>query len=133
MSGVNTDSDDNRSRSIFRQVRETIGGKSRSRHRGDTRSASSSLTIVNNTRGSADNIDRQSLQTKLHSKKSTATSFSHRLSLLDQVKLHISKTRKYDLTKPSSYENDEYTHLSLPPMTSISVSYFLKKFFFFLR
>jgi hypothetical protein len=123
MSGENPDSDGNRSRSIFRQVRETLGGMSRSRHRVDTRMESSPLTLINNERKSADNIDLRNIQTKPDIRKSTPISFSHHLSLLNQVKSHINKTKKsHPSTSLSSWENDDYTHLSLPPMNSKSVS-----------
>jgi hypothetical protein len=114
MSGENLDSDSSRSRSIFRQVRDTFGGMSRSRHRVDAQMESSPLTLNNKERKSADNIDLQNTQIKSPSRKSTPISFTHHLSLLNQVKLHINKPKK------STCKNDDYTHLSLPPMNSVS-------------
>jgi len=128
MSGENyLDSDNTRSRSIFRQVRETIGGMNRSRHRGDKRTGSPILKSVNRKHGSADNIDTQNLETKLQLKKPVPNAISHHRSLLNQVKLHINKNRKnHQTTPPSSYmENDDYIHLSLPSAIPGSVSYFL--------
>jgi hypothetical protein len=119
MSGENPDSDDNRSRSIFRQVRETIGSMNRSRHRGDKRNASPPITLVNNKHGSADNIDTQGLQSKIHLKIPTPVSFSHHLSLLNQVKSHINKARKSHQTTSLSPDIDDYVHLSLSPVVSI--------------
>ncbi len=121
MSGENLDSDNARSRSIFRQVCETISGKNRSRHQEDVRSGSPILTLVKTKCESADNIDKQNLQTK----KPTPIAYSHHRSLLNQVKSHINKNRKNHQTTLSSYmENDDYTHLSLPTPIFILVSYF---------
>lgn len=119
MSGENLDSDNNRSRSIFRQVRDTFGNISRSRHRNDVRNRSPPLTLINDKRSSIDSIN---IQTKLNLKKTTPIPFSHHLSLLNQVKSHINRTRKPHQTTPSDI--DLHTHLSLPTMNSFSVSLF---------
>lgn len=120
MSGEAQDSDNNRSRSLFRQVRDTIGNMNRSRHRNDDRNGSppSSSILTNNKRASFDSI---TTSTKVHSKKSTTPiSFSQHLSLLNQVKSHINKTRKTHQTTPAEINGSKY--LSLPPMNSFTVS-----------
>ena len=123
MSGENTDLDaTNRSRSLLRQVRDTIGGINRSRNRLDTTTGSPPLRLTLPKRQSLDNIDTKPLQTKIHPKKSTPIAFSHHLSLLNQVKSHINKTRKYHPNIPSPGEFDDSKYLSLPPTISISVS-----------
>ena len=122
MSDENSDSDNNRSRSLLRQVRETLGGVSRNRHHVESRTESP--TLINNKRISADSINTSTFPTKFHSKKSTPNSFAHHLSLLNQVKSHITKTRKHQPTR-SSLDNDDYT-----PDISTSVSCFKQKAFF---
>jgi hypothetical protein len=125
MSGENLDSDNARSRSIFRQVRETISGKNRNRHQGNVRTGSPILTLVKTKCESADNIDTHNLQTKFQLNKPAPIAYSHHRSLLNQVKSHITKNRKNHQTTLSSYmENDDYTHLSLPTPIFILVSYF---------
>jgi hypothetical protein len=124
-----SDEDNNRSRSLLRQVRETFGSVSRNRHHVETRTGSPSLPLSNNQRISVDSINTSNSPTKILSKKSTPNSFSRHLSLLNQVKSHITKTPKYRTTQSSS-DNDDYTHLSLSPIISTSVSCFKRKFFF---
>ena len=116
MSGENIDSDVNRSRSIFRQVRDTFSGINRSRHRIDARIESPPYKLTNKERKSADNIDLKNTQIKSQLRKSTPISFTHHLSLLNQVKSHLNKPKK------SPCENNDFTHLSLPSMNSLSVS-----------
>jgi hypothetical protein len=120
MSDENIDSDNNRSRSLLRQVRETFGSASRNRHHVETRTGSPSLPLSNNQRISVDNINASNFPTKILSKKSTPNSFSRHLSILNQVKSHITKTPKYQTTQSSS-DNDDYTHLSFSPIISASV------------
>jgi hypothetical protein len=133
MSGESTDSEtstnnnNSRSRSILHQVRETIGGINRSRHRAETTNGPSLLTLINTKRGSVDSMDTHNSQTKLRLKKiskaTTPVSFSHRLSLLNQVKSHITKTRKSHQNTQSPYKDEVYTHLSLPPTIPLLVSH----------
>jgi hypothetical protein len=123
MSNESPDLDNNRSRSIFRHVRETFGSIGRHKQRAETRAESPPLTLINTKCESADNIDRKNLQTKVNLKKTTPISFSHHLSLLNQFKSHINKTRKYQQTTQLSLDNDAYTPLSLPPMPYSPVSY----------
>lgn len=75
-----------RSRSLLRQVRETIGGINRTRNRTDKTADSCSLTYRFNKRGS--------LETNSIAKKPIPNAFSNHLSLINQVKSHINKTRK---------------------------------------
>jgi hypothetical protein len=124
MSNESPDLDAHRSRSLFRQVRETFGSLGRHRQRAETRIEPTSLSLVNTKCGSADNIDEKNLQTKVNVKKTTPISFSHHLSLLNQVKSHIHKTRKFHQTTQLSLDNDDYTHLSLPPLVFSPVSHF---------
>ncbi|CAF3929983.1 unnamed protein product [Rotaria sp. Silwood2] len=124
MSGENMTTDTNRSRSILRQVREKFGGVSGSRRRTARRTESSSSTLVNTKRISADNIDTKDCHTKSHLENPTPVTYSHHLSLLMNVKSHFNRTRKSPTTSASSCDNDERTNLSLPPVISISVSCF---------
>ncbi|CAF3070826.1 unnamed protein product [Rotaria sp. Silwood2] len=114
--------DTNRSRSILRQVREKFGGVSGSRRRTARRTESSSSTLVNTKRISADNIDTKDCHTKSHLENPTPVTYSHHLSLLMNVKSHFNRTRKSPTTSASSCDNDERTNLSLPPVISISES-----------
>jgi hypothetical protein len=132
MSEESTDSDavhsnTSHSRSILRQVRDTLGAVNRSRHRTETASEPPPPQLINTKRASLDHIDSDDSHGKARARKSprstTPVSFTSRLTLLDQVKLHMSKNRKCPATaSSSSNETDEYIHLSLPPMVSLAVS-----------
>lgn len=95
-----------RSRSLLRQVRETIGGINRTRNRTDKTADSCSLTYRFNTRGS--------LETNSITKKPIPNAFSNHLSLINQVKSHINKTRK---TQNES-ESKSITPLDLNAITN---------------
>jgi hypothetical protein len=137
MSGESTDSEfipsDNkkRSRSLLRQVRARFRGRSNSRQRIETTKESSCVLLLHEKRRSYDNFDIQKLQSKRRIKKNsiikTPISFSHRLSLFNQVKSHIIGTRKYHRTVPSTWneeEDDEDDYLSIPSVVSNSVSFY---------
>ncbi|CAF3469609.1 unnamed protein product [Rotaria sp. Silwood1] len=122
MSGENTRTDTTRSRSILRQVREKFGGMNVSRRRTERRAESSSSTLINTQRISADNIDAKHCQIQSHVEKTTPVTYSHHLSLLMNVKSHFNKRRKSPTASASSYDNDDRTNLSLPPLISVSES-----------
>jgi hypothetical protein len=127
MSGESTDSEsfpsDNnkRSRSLLRQVRASFVGKSGNRNHIDTTGESSSVLLLRQKRQSYDNIDIQKRRTKKPSRSKTPNSFSHHLSLLNQVKSHFIGTRKYRRTVPSIWTDDDEYH-SVPSITSNTVS-----------
>ena len=138
MSEDSTDSDavhssTSQSRSILRQVRDTLGSVNRNRHRTEIASEPPPPTpqLINSKRASLDHTDSDDSHGKARARKSprsaTPVSFTSRLTLLDQVKLHMNKNRKCPATtttSSSSTETDEYIHLSLPPppMVSLAVS-----------
>lgn len=122
MANENSDLEPVRSRSIFRQVRETFSGINRSRHRVDTRHGSSPLTLINTDHKSSDSLHGNQIQNKNSRRKSTTISFTHHLSLLNQVKSHITKSKKSHPTSSSSLGNDEFTRLSFLSTDSIPVS-----------
>ncbi|CAF1174131.1 unnamed protein product [Rotaria sp. Silwood1] len=122
MSGENTRTDTTRSRSILRQVREKFGGMNVSRRRTERRAESSSSTLINTQRISADNFDAKHCQIQSHVEKTTPVTYSHHLSLLMNVKSHFNKRRKSPTASASSYDNDDRTNLSLPPLISVSES-----------
>ena len=115
-----------RSRSILRQVGETLGVINRGRNRAETSADPPSVVLFNSKRGSVDSLDAQTLQGKSPLKKlpraTTPTSFSHRLSLLNQVKSHLNKARKAPSTIPLTNDDEDYAHLSLPPLKPVLVS-----------
>lgn len=77
-----------RSRSLLRQVRATLtGSRNSSRQRQDSRTSRPRLTST-----------------------TTPVAFSHRLSLLSQMKSHLIGQRKYRQTVPSN-SNDEEENL----------------------
>ncbi|CAF0731605.1 unnamed protein product [Rotaria sordida] len=123
MSSENMSTDNNRSRSLLRQVRDKFGGMSGSRRRTERRTDSPSLTLVNTKRISVDNIDTKDCQTKSHLENTTPVTFSHHLSLLMNVKSHFNKTRKSPTksttSTTSSCDNNDRTNLSLPPVISV--------------
>ncbi|CAF4517099.1 unnamed protein product [Rotaria magnacalcarata] len=119
MSGESVSTDDNRSRSLLRQVREKFGGN---RQRVERRAGSSSAALINTQRISAEHVETSNNQTKLHVDSTAPVSFSHHLSLLVNVKSRFRKTRKTS-TALSSPGNDDRKALSLPPINSDSVSY----------
>ncbi|CAF1417032.1 unnamed protein product [Rotaria magnacalcarata] len=118
MSGESVSTDDNRSRSLLRQVREKFGGN---RQRVERRAGSSSAALINTQRISAEHVETSNNQTKLHVDSTAPVSFSHHLSLLVNVKSRFRKTRKTS-TALSSPGNDDRKALSLPPINSDSES-----------
>lgn len=115
-----------RSRSILRHVGETLGVIHRARSRAETSAEPPSVVLINSKRASIDSLDTSNLQGKSHLKKlpraPPPTSCSHRLSLLNQVKSHLNKSRKAPQTIPLTNDDEDYTHLSLSPMISVQVS-----------
>lgn len=125
MANENSDLEPVRSRSIFRQVRDTFGGINRNRHRVDTRTDSSASTLINTDHKSNDNLHSHQIPNKNSHRKSTTISFTHHLSLLNQVKSHITKSKKSHPTTSSSLGNDEFTRLSFLSIDSMEVSRYL--------
>ncbi|CAF1446188.1 unnamed protein product [Adineta ricciae] len=99
-----------RPRSFLRQVRETFTGINRQRQTVKARTNSPVYTLVNKNLTSLDDIDIGNMQTKSHTKKSTPISFTHHLSLLNQVKSRFNKSRRLQ----TSLDSDDYAHSSLP-------------------
>jgi hypothetical protein len=121
MSGESTDSEsmpmnnNTRSRSLLRQVRASLIGRTDSRYQMDTIGESSSVLL----RRSFDNIDIQKPRSKQTSRPNTPISFSHRLSLF---KSHIIGSRKYRRTVPSTWNDDDDDDFqSAPSVMSNSV------------
>ncbi len=127
MSGESTDSEsfpinnNKRSRSLLRQVRASFVGQSGSRSHIDTTGESSSILLLRQKHRSFDNIDLPKRRTKKSSRSKTPNSFSHHLSLLNQVKSHFIGTRKYRRTEPSVWIDDDDYH-SVPSVISNTVS-----------
>ena len=107
-----------RPRSFLRQVRETFTGINRQRQTVKARTNSPVYTLVNKNLTSLDDIDIGNMQTKSHSKKPTPISFTHHLSLLNQVKSRFNKSRRLQ----TSSDSDEYAHSSLPSVILSPVS-----------
>ncbi|CAF3927185.1 unnamed protein product [Adineta steineri] len=118
MSGESTDSEcrsahnNSRSHSLLRQVRTKLRGKSSSRFRAATTTTSttdesSSISLTHSKHQSFENIDNIKKRVSNQSTKKPQVAFSHRLSLLSQVKSHIIGTRKYRLTTPSNLNDDD--------------------------
>ena len=123
MANENSNVESVRSRSIFRHVRETIGGLHRSRHRVDGKNDSTpSLTLINTTRKSADSLFPHHVQNKTSRKKSQNISFTHHLSLLNQVKSHMTKSKKSLPTTSTSLGDEEFTRISIVSISSMPVS-----------
>ncbi len=133
MSGESTDSEcspsdkNKRSRSLLRQVRATLVGKSSNRHRAETTDASLSVSLLREKHRLFDNIDIEKFQRKScikkTSKATTPISYSYRLSLLNQVKSHIIGNRKYRRTVPPTWTDDDDDYLSFTSINSNSVSH----------
>jgi hypothetical protein len=123
MSGESTDSEsfpsnnNKRSRSLLRQVRASFVG----RNHIDTAGESSSVLLLRQKHRSFDNIDIPKRRTKKSSRSKTPNSFSHHLSLLNQVKSHFIGNRKYRRTAPSVWLDDDDYH-SIPSAISNTVS-----------
>ena len=124
MSGESTDSEsfpssnnNKRSRSLLRQVRASFVG----RNHIDTAGESSSMSLLRQKHRSYDNIEIPKRRTKKPSRSKTPNSFSHHLSLLNQVKSHFLGTRKYRRTVPSVWMDDDDYH-SVPSAISNTVS-----------
>lgn len=136
MSGESTDSEsfpinnNKRSRSLLRQVRATLGGRSSSRRRLESSEESPSVVLLRQKRRSFDNYDTNKYQSKSRTKKDSITkspsSFSHRLSLLTHMKTHFIGPRKYRRAVPSTWNNDDDIddddYQSIPPLDLNSVS-----------
>ncbi|CAF0922999.1 unnamed protein product [Adineta steineri] len=116
MSDENINSNNIHSRSILRQVRDTFGSMGRNLQI-KTRTQSPPFTLVNNKHTSVDNIDLQNSHIKIHTKKSTPISFSHHLSLFNQVKSRVNKNRKHQNAQSLS-DNDDDIRSSLPVIIS---------------
>jgi hypothetical protein len=131
MSDESTDSEcdkNKRSRSLLRQVRATLAGRSSSRYRIETTNQSSTVLLLREKYRSFDNIDIEKFQPKHRTKKisisKTPVSCPHRLSLFNQVKSHLIGTHKYRRTSRSIWhDDDDDDYQSIPPITSNSVGY----------
>lgn len=120
MSDGHLESDAQRSRSIFRQVRDTFTSISRSRSHLKARTVSPPCTPAPRKRTSVDHADVENRPAKTPSKRPTPISFTHHLSLLTQVKSRFNRNRKLHNAQGSS-DNDDYTHLSLPSVMPTGV------------
>lgn len=120
MANENSNVESVRSRSIFRHVRETIGGINRHRHH--QTDSTPSLTLINNSRKSTDNLFPNHVQNKTTCKKSANISFTHHLSLLNQVKSHLTKSKKSHPAVSTSLGNEEFTRISILSINSMPVS-----------
>lgn len=129
MSGESTDSESfpsdttQRSRSLFRQVRASISGKNSHRTNiNPDHESSPCMRLLRQKRRSFEHIDSSSTQQRKNSARPpTPNSFSHHLSLLNQVKSHFTGTPKYRRTKQSQWIDDDDYH-SIPSIISITVS-----------
>lgn len=123
MSGDNAGSDSQtRSRSLFRQVRDKIGGVSGSRRRTERSVESASIKINNTERISADSIDAKNFQIKPALENNASGTLSHHLSLLRHVKFHFNKNRK-SAAIPSAYDHGNRKHGPSLPAIYVNVSY----------
>lgn len=108
-----------RSRSIFKQFQQSFGVIQRNRSRpsnNNESSSSSSLALINSKRSSSDNFEHQKNSSIKRSTRSTTPgSFSHRMSFLHHVKSHLNRSKK-----PSTNDQDDFTHLSLTKSTTVS-------------
>ena len=128
MSGESTDSEsfpsdtNQRSRSLFRQVRASISGKGSHRnHINQSHESSPCIRLLRQKRRSFENIDSYTQRRNNSARPPTPNSFSHHLSLLNQVKSHFTGTPKYRRTKPSLWADEDDYH-SIPSIISITVS-----------
>ncbi|CAF1475342.1 unnamed protein product [Adineta ricciae] len=109
MSGESTDSEctsaENsfRSRSLLRHVRNKLARKSFNRHH--TQTATDRSLSVALIRTSHRSFDYAEIEKRSISK--TPTSYSHRMSLLNQVRSHFTGSRKYRQTIPSDWNDDD--------------------------
>lgn len=123
MSDDNTNSEcspsanNKRSHSLLRQVRATLTGK----YRRETTDRSLSVSLLREKYRSFDNISTEKFQQKHYI---IPNSFSHRLSLFNQVKSHIIGHRKYHRTVPSSWTDDDYFSCTSIHFNSVSHSYY---------
>ncbi|CAF3636677.1 unnamed protein product [Rotaria sordida] len=119
----NDNNNNNRSRSLLRQIGATLTGRSCSRHPTDTTDESPSFSLLRKKHRSFDNVNIEQRSPKSYIKRTSKTktpiSFSHRLSLLNQVKTHIIGTHKHRQTI-SSISNDDNKYLLLPSIMSIT-------------
>ncbi|CAF1069183.1 unnamed protein product [Rotaria sordida] len=119
----NDNNNNNRSRSLLRQIGATLTGRSCSRHPTDTTNESPSVSLLRKKHRSFDNVNIEQRSPKCYIKRTSKTktpiSFSHRLSLLNQVKTHIIGTHKHRQTI-SSISNDDNKYLLLPSIMSIT-------------
>ncbi|CAF4545659.1 unnamed protein product, partial [Rotaria sp. Silwood2] len=120
---TNSNNNNNRSRSLLRHVGAALIGRSCSQHRIDTTDECLSIPLLHEKHRSFNNINIEQISPKCHIKKTLTTkipiSFSHRLSLFNQVKSHIIGTNKYRRSI-SSIWNDDNKYLSLPSVISIT-------------
>lgn len=123
MSGESTDSEsfpsdtNPRSRSLLRQVRESISGKGMSRNSPNVNRESPSIMLLRHQ-------PQQKSRQKSLSRPGTPNSFSQHLSLLNQVKSHFLRTPKYRRAKPNLWhDDDDDDYHSIPSMLSTTVSY----------
>lgn len=133
MSGESTDSEsfpsdtNQRSRSLLRQVQASISGKSTLRNSPNVNRESPSVLLLRHKRRSFEHIDLYKPRRKSSSRPATPNSFSHHLSLLNQVKSHFLRTPKYRRAKPNPW-NDEDDYHSIPSIISTTVSLLTRYF-----
>src|SRR5690349_13832596 len=117
MSGESTDSEsqpsnnNNRSRSLLRQVRAKLISRSCSRHRIETIDESLSFSLLREKRQSCDNMAKQNRCRKKPSRTTAPVSYSHNLSLFNQVKSHFigaRKPRQIELSILNNDDDDDY-------------------------
>ena len=116
MSGESTDSespptpDQQRSRSLLRQVRDTLSGRSLSQSRSESKYRSLPTPSLVENSLAFDQLQLRNGTGKPRSKNTAKTgtpvSFSHRLSLLNQFKSHLIGHRKYRQTSPTVWTDE---------------------------